>query len=160
MSHFGPLTRHQAETLAAIVRYSKNNGDRVPKPKDLAPILGITEIAAKGRISRLKKYFVEGVTPLRVNVEQLCTISTSALFFLAVRSMSLEDKKDGRVFKSSLFEKLTCQHKDIFNNDLLENLWKKGIEAGYIINDPYESEAIRPGELLTDQLEYLKLIAS
>ena len=154
------LTREQPKTLAAIVQYSKRNADLIPSPKELSQILNISEPAAKERIARLKSYFIKRKGALKVNVNRLCTRKDSALFFLIIQSMSLEDK-DGRVFMSCLIENLTKLYKDVFTDaESVDFLLSKGIETGYLIQDIRDPGCVRPGILINYQSEYLKLISN
>lgn len=153
-----PLTREQPTTLSEIIRYSKSHANLVPKPSVLAENLEISEIAARGRIVRLRQYFVKRGNIFEVDVKRLCTEKESALFFLTVQQMSNESK-DGRVFKSSLFENLKCRFENFFANwSDIDFLWFKGIETDYLVQ--VTPECVRPGTLIEYQFEYLEIIAS
>jgi len=152
------LTRHQPETLAAIIRYSKAHADLVPTPSALATTLGITEPAARQRIRRLKSYFTQKQGILRVDVERLCTRKESALFLLTIQSMSPKDT-EGRVFKEEVSKELVDKYGNDFADPRLINcLCSKGIETGYLIK--ISEDCVRPGEFITYQFDYLEIIAS
>lgn len=151
------LTTGQAVALFEIVKFANINGGKIPSGPEFAAILG--GITPRGALAQINRLIKNNHLPLEADKKRyldygrLITERESAVFCLDIYKISCTSNY-GRTTRDEVAKRLNLPPEGS------DKFLKLCCEAGYLNLISSAIDAVRSGEKIFNQIEYLKLLAN